>query len=68
MPTDMFRSSEIQHGGGGISFPQPPVMALCWEHAVQYIQKVFAQTTHTCSVLGPELFSDRLASPPFVGM
>lgn len=36
--------------------------------AAWYIQKVSTQTTHTCSVLGPELFSDRLASPPFVGM
>lgn len=68
MPTVMFRSSEIQQGRGGISFPQTPVVALCWEHAAQYIQKVSIQTTHSCSVLGPKLFSDRLASPPFVGM
>lgn len=42
------------------------VLGAC--RAVWDIQKVSLQTTHTCSVLEPELFSDRLASPPFIGM
>lgn len=34
---NVHRSSEIQHGRGGSSFPQTTVMASCWEHAVQIV-------------------------------
>lgn len=67
---NVLRSSGIQYGGGCHKRPPNPchglVLGAC--HADWDIQKVSIQTTHTCSVLGPEAFSDRLASPRFIGI
>lgn len=54
---------------GGVSLPQTRVVALWGEHAVQLgrSESVHLNHTHTCSALEPELISDKLVSPPFIG-